>query len=144
MTIRYLSILFMLLFLSAAASRSERELLRPGKDFALFFAVNDYSDNADFNQLRNPVKDTEAIAKELREMYGFAPQDVELYRNPTKKEIYAVLERWQKKPFPPDAQLLVFFSGHGVFREFNKKGYFVPKGRASSDYEGYIDRKSVG
>lgn len=95
--------------------------LRQGKDYALFIAVKDYDEWAD---LRNPISDAEAIAKELSEEYNF---QTEILRNPTQSQIYQKLQAYQKKDFPKDGQLLVFFTGHGEFIEANSEGYFIPK-----------------
>ena len=115
---------------------------RPGKDYALFFAVNQYSDTG-WQPLKNPVSDARAIARELEEMYGFA---TEVHENPDKKAILRVLEAWQQKRFPEDAQLLVFLSGHGAFSELQTKGFFVPKeGKASDPYnETHLDLTTIG
>lgn len=107
---------------------------------ALFFAVNDYSVNSDFGNLKNPIGDAEAIAKELEEMYGF---EIHLFKNPTKEKIFSVLEDWQTQSFQKDEQLFVFFSGHGTFWHFASKGYFVPYGDQTG-YNNYIDLTTLG
>ena len=103
--------------------------LRQGKDYALFIAVKDYDDNG-WSDLRNPISDAEAIAKELKENYNF---QTEIIRNPTRNTIYDVLERYQKKAFPKDGQLLIFFSGHGQFIDTRSQGYFIPKDGKGND-----------
>ena len=107
---------------------------------ALFFAVDDYSNNREFSNLRNPIGDAEAIAKELREMYGF---ETVIYKNPTTDKIFSVLESWQKESFNKDEQLFVFFSGHGTFWEEASKGYFVPYG-SQTGYRNYIELTTLG
>jgi hypothetical protein len=99
-------------------------VMRPGQDHALFFAVNDYSQNADFQDLPNPIASSHAIAGELKEMYAFGTEVVE---NPDKNMIYGRLRAYQLRNFGPDDQLFIFISGHGDFNEFEKKGYFVPQ-----------------
>ena len=113
---------------------------RTGKDYALFFANDNYHNNADFNNLKNPIKDAAAIARELRDMYGFS---VNVYEDYSKIQIYKVLEQWQQRTFGTDDQLFIFFSGHGTFWEFTKKGYFVPNGR-NTDYSAYIELTDLG
>lgn len=100
---------------------SEEALSRQGKDFALFFAVKDYDQWGD---LRNPIGDAEAVAAELKSEYGF---QTEVVRNPSRNQIYQTLERYRSMTFPADGQLLIFFSGHGDFREESLEGFFVPK-----------------
>lgn len=93
---------------------------RKGKDYALFFAVKDYEEWTD---LRNPISDAEAIAKELASEYDF---DTLIVRNPDRNTIYDVLEKFQRKSFSEDSQLLLFFSGHGQFIASRSQGYFIP------------------
>lgn len=95
--------------------------LRPGKDLALFFAVSDYSY---WSKLKNPVTEAEAIAKELRDHYGFA---TEVVKDPTKAQIQAKIEEYRRKTYAADAQLLIFFTGHGEYLESTREGFFVPK-----------------
>jgi len=114
---------------------------RKGKDYALFFAVDNYRSTSAFQDLKNPVRDAEAIAKELREMYDF---DTKVYANPSTRDIERILSDWQKRTFQPDDQLFVFFSGHGTFREFNSKGYFVTHGSRTRFDEAYIDLTDIG
>ena len=66
---RYLLIAFLLL--STMGNVVGKSAFRPGKDYALFFANDDYSNNPQFKDLKNPVRDAEAIEQELKEMFGF-------------------------------------------------------------------------
>src|SRR5262245_47688017 len=54
--------------------------LRSHRDYALFFAVNDYAQDSGFGDLTKPIANAEAIATELRERYGF---ETEIVKNPT-------------------------------------------------------------
>ena len=120
--------------------------MRTGKDYALFFAVDDYSNTGQqFRSLTTSIKGALDIEKELREMYGF---ETFVYKNPTKAQIEEVIGQWQRRtqPFTPDAQLFVFFSGHGTFRDLNNKGYFVPYLRPGTkvDFESYVELTDIG
>ena len=126
--------LFTLQYVGLAQSRS-------GKDFALFFANDNYQDNSNFLDLKNPVKDAKTIAQELQDMYNF--EDVMVYENFSKEEIFEVLEAWMQRNFQAKDQLFIFFSGHGTFREFTKKGYFVPNSERT-DYSAYIELTDLG
>lgn len=104
--------------------------LRPGKDLALFIAVSEY---AEWQDLRNPVTDAKAVAKELADNYGFA---TEVLENPSRNEIYATLEAYRNKEYAEDAQLFIFFSGHGDFREESLEGFFIPEdGKIKDPYQ---------
>lgn len=107
--------------LSSATSPTRR-------DYALFFAVNDYPPGSGFDDLGKPIENAEAIAKELHERYGF---QTEVVKNPTLDQISAKLREYQaffaKNPqgkYPSTGQLLIYFAGHGISEDNN--GYFVP------------------
>ncbi|MEO6038770.1 MAG: caspase family protein [Saprospiraceae bacterium] len=100
---------------------SVRKDFRPGKDVALFFAVSNY---AAWPKLQNPVKEAEAIARELRDHYGFS---TEVVKDPTKAQIQAKIEEYRAKTFADDAQLFIYFTGHGEYLESTREGFFIPK-----------------
>lgn len=127
-------------FFCLLVSTMEASTYRPGKDYALFFANDDYNVNPHFRNLKNPVKDAKAIEKELKEVFGFQTR---IFSNYSKGQIYQKLEEWQQKTFLEDAQLFVFFTGHGIFNELETKGYFVPNVK-DADYGHYIDLTSLG
>jgi formylglycine-generating enzyme required for sulfatase activity len=146
---RYLSKLLAIMLLLMGVSREKQVAdvpIRPGKDYALFFAVSDYSNaGPNFGTLKNPIKDAKDIERELREIFGF---ETMVYENPTREVIEKVMEQWQEKAkqLAPDAQLFIFFSGHGTFRELNKKGYFIPylKPGTKPDFPAYLDLTDIG
>jgi formylglycine-generating enzyme required for sulfatase activity len=95
-------------------------------NYALFFAVNDYQEDSGLSDLKNPIPNAKAIAKELREKYTFQTEVVE---NPTMAQIFQKFAEYEKEfkrggRLDPKGQLLIFFSGHGVER-YNQ-GYFMP------------------
>ena len=137
-----LSSLFCLVLAGMLFTSSTFQPTREGKDYALFFAVNNYDDNG-WKDLRNPIKDAEAIAKELREVYAF---ETVVYKNPNKRQILQTVLSWQKKTFADEAQLFVFVSGHGTFNEGLSQGHFVPKnGKYQDDFnETHIELSALG
>lgn len=94
---------------------------REGVDIALLFATDEYDE---WNNLSNPVRDAEAIQKDLEELYGFK---VELVLNPTRKEILEYIRRYQARTYNDNDRLFMFFAGHGVYDEVSKEGYIVAK-----------------
>lgn len=118
-------VLILLTFLSSLSFLSSEEInaIRPGKDYALFFAVNQYDK---MRSLSNPINDAEIIAKELTDNYSFI---TEVVKNPTLDQIEEILESYKKYfatgRYAPDGQLLLFFSGHGMVE--NKNGFFLAK-----------------
>ncbi|GAB5555553.1 MAG: hypothetical protein Sapg2KO_51440 [Saprospiraceae bacterium] len=95
-------------------------------NYALFFAVNDYQEDSGLSDLKNPIPNAKAIAKELREKYTFQTEVVE---NPTLEQVFHKFAEYEKQfqrggRLDSKGQLLIFFSGHGVER-YNQ-GYFMP------------------
>ena len=116
----YLLIIF-ISFLLLVSTKSYA--LKEGRDHAIFFAINNYQDSVNWTELKHPIKEAEVLAGVLKEYYDF---DTIINRNPTKNEIEKVLIDLGKKSFNENAQLLIFFSGHGYFDTLYKQGYFIP------------------
>ena len=111
------------------------------KDYALFFAVDDYEGNHQFNNLKNPINDATTLEKELKEMFGF---ETVVHKNLTQQKTFDVLKTWVDKEFGEEDQLFIFFSGHGTFRKFTKKGYFIPFGAEANIFGDYIELTDIG
>ncbi|HEX5707016.1 MAG TPA: caspase family protein [Pyrinomonadaceae bacterium] len=109
---------------------------REGKDYALLFAINDYDDEG-FTDLSNPVLDARAIAKELKENYGF---DTRVVENPKLEDIFTVLREYAGREFKGEDQLFIFFAGHGTFDEVVKEGFIVARDSRKDDVNkvGYL------
>lgn len=97
------------------------------KDYVLLFATDKY-DNWD--DLVNPIDDSRAIAKELKEKYGF---EVDLVENPNVEQVWEKLREYNERKFTPQDQLLIFFAGHGHYDESFGEGYVVAKNSLSKD-----------
>lgn len=97
------------------------------KDYALFFATDKYDHWTD---LVNPIDDAHALAKDLKDIYGF---QVEIVENPTLEEMWKKLREYNERKFSPQDQLLVFFAGHGQYDETFGEGYVVAKNSQLSD-----------
>ncbi|MDX1943591.1 MAG: caspase family protein [Saprospiraceae bacterium] len=109
---------------TAFVNRSQREVFRPGKDYALFFAVSNYK-NSSLTNLPNSIPDARAIAEVLEKSYGFK---TEVIPDPTldviEQKLNEYRDKFAKGTLAKDGQLFIFFSGHGV-KESNN-GYFLP------------------
>jgi hypothetical protein len=97
------------------------------KDRVLLFATDKY-DN--WEDLANPIDDAHAIARELKEKYGF---EVDMVENPTVEQIWEKLREYNLQKFSPQDQLLIFFAGHGHFDESFGEGFVVAKNSLKND-----------
>jgi len=102
-------------------SISEKRFKNVGKSYALIFATNQYEY---WNNLSNPIPDAEAVAKDLKDLYGY---EIDLVLNPTQNQTILKLKEYLQKKFQPNDQLLIFFAGHGQFDETFGEGYVVAK-----------------
>ena len=105
--------------------------VREGRDFALFIAIDEYDKWTD---LRNPIRDAEAVAKELEEEYGF---ETEILRNPTQVEIFEKLTQYANMQYYDQDQLLIFYSGHGHLIRSTKEGFIIPRNAQSLSEDPY-------
>ncbi|MBL7804368.1 MAG: caspase family protein, partial [Saprospiraceae bacterium] len=121
--------LLLLLTLCLAASSPAPLRLRAGKDFALFFAVRDYQH---WQRLPGTVSDANRLATELQNQYGF---EAKVYENKTRTEILSIIGEYKRRTYEADAQLLVFFGGHGYY-DGQCTGYFVPRDGLPNDPDG--------
>jgi uncharacterized caspase-like protein len=95
---------------------------RTGRDVALLIGIDDYDH---WNHLLNPVFDAQTIADTLRTQFGF---DTELVRNPDVDCVGdAFLKYKNRVRMPDDAQLLIFFAGHGVYHPLEREGYLIAR-----------------
>ena len=90
-----------------------------GDDYALVVGISNY---AHLPSLPTAVNDAEAIAEVLRCRYGF---DVTLLTDAGRREIMGALGKIRRWLMPED-QLLVYFSGHGLFDADTSKSFWQP------------------
>ena len=65
----------------------------------------------------------------LTSRYTFDPAHVTLLKNPDRKMIFHAFEGLRKNVGPQDS-LLVFFAGHGVWRDDMQQGFWLPRDAA--------------
>lgn len=90
-----------------------------GKQKALLFATDIYDS---WTNLLNPVNDARAIARDLRDLYGF---EVEIAENYKKEDVMLKIKEYARQSYETNDQLFIFFAGHGQFDEVFKEGYVV-------------------
>jgi hypothetical protein len=97
------------------------------KGYAVLFATDQY-DN--WNDLVNPIYDANAIAKELKERYGF---EVKVVKNASQDEVLTTLREYAQISYKPQDQLLVFFAGHGQYDDVFGEGFVVARNSRAND-----------
>jgi hypothetical protein len=104
-------------------------LSEPGVRYrALLIGNNDYEPWPD---LKTAINDVERLAEVLQTSYGFAPADVRLLKNATRRQILSAFQELQQVAQPED-RVLIYYAGHGHLEE--SEGYWVPvDGRLAAD-----------
>ncbi len=104
---------------------------RPGgKDYALFFAVENYDSPNSWKSLPGLTDECRAMGRDLQDLYGFQPAEV--VTNPSYQDILDKLQEYRSRKFNDDDQLFIYFSGHGQFSEDEGEGFFIPRDGKSS------------
>ena len=94
-----------------------------GSYSALIIGINDYNDPK-IPDLETAVKDAKAMAKLLRERYGFRIKLL-LDRKATKEAIYQAL-RSLASSTKPDDSVLIYYAGHGDLDRLTNDGWWIP------------------
>lgn len=99
-----------------------------GKHCAVFFATDSYEESSKFATLKNPLRDARAIARELKEFYGW---EVVVIENPTQKTVWETLIKYKNNASIDE--LMIFFAGHGTFDDQLGEGFIVAQDSRSDD-----------
>ena len=109
---------------------------RLGAYRALIIGINDYQD-PNIPDLETPVNDAQAMAKLLRDRYGFQIELL-LDRKATKEAIFRALRKLASSAKPDDS-VLIYFAGHGDLDRFTNDGWWIPADAKSQDPLTYLD-----
>jgi hypothetical protein len=97
-----------------------------GKNYLLIIGIDQYQN---FPRLYNAVKDAKDVKEVLINNYQFEddPETTSLLldKDATQARIYAELDQLARK-VGPDDNLLIYFSGHGEYKETLDTGFWIP------------------
>ncbi|MFV1993424.1 MAG: caspase domain-containing protein [Acidiferrobacterales bacterium] len=154
MSVRYLilftSIAVFLISPVGAASRGislEPITKKPNLDLsigtyrALIIGNNKYKDPKNrWPSLKTAVNDATAVAKILRDNYGFA--DVKLLENATRRQVLQAINVLSSNVGPNDSVLL-YYAGHGYLDSETERGYWVPTDAVGSDNSTFLRNSTI-
>ena len=103
------------------------------KAYCLIIANNQYEDS-NIVDLDGPIEDAKKLNKVLTSNYQFDSTNVTSIYNGTRKQILNSLKELSVR-LPEEADLLIFFAGHGKYDEILKEGYWLPSD-ATLDFDG--------
>jgi tetratricopeptide (TPR) repeat protein len=114
---------------------------KQGKNYAVFIASQNY-DDSNIPSLENPVSDAIKLKLILKSNYNFADENLYTLFNPQrddfKKKFLELREVLQ-----PEDNLVIFYAGHGIWVEKEKKGYWLLTDAQRNDINTWIPNKQV-
>lgn len=112
-----------------------------GKNFALLIASQNYQDAA-IPSLENPIADAVKLKLALKNNYNFNEENIFTLYNPDRgefrKKFIQIAETLQ-----PDDNLIIFYAGHGIWLEKEKKGYWLLTDAKRQDVNTWLPNKEV-
>lgn len=99
-------------------------LLKGGKYYGLFIAVENYQDNK-INDLDNAVEDAKELYETILTNYTFEEKNMKMLVDPKREDIVIALDELSNKVTDQD-NLLIFYAGHGHFEKKSSIGYWLP------------------
>jgi len=103
----------------SSSKKSANGTVNAGPYYALLIGIQNYRS---LPKLSTPVKDAEAIAAILSQQYGFQTR---LLRDATRDDITHALNEY-RRTLDENANLLVYYAGHGSFDKEADKAYWLP------------------
>jgi hypothetical protein len=99
-------------------------LLKGGKYYALFIAIENYEDNK-INDLDNAIEDASELYETLLTHYTFEEKNMQMLTDPKREDIVIALDELSNIVTDKD-NLLIFYAGHGYWEEKSGIGYWLP------------------
>jgi hypothetical protein len=108
---------------------------------ALIIGNSDYRDpKGRWPSLKTAVTDAQAVAKLLREDYGFS--DIDLRINATRRDILVSLRELAKRVTPNDS-VLIYYAGHGFLDQETNNGFWVPVDARGVDFTTFVRNSTI-
>lgn len=115
----------------SSANKSLGGAANPGPYYALLIGIQNYRN---LPKLSTPVKDAQAIAAILSQQYGFQTR---LLQDATRDDITHALNEY-RRTLDDNANLLVYYAGHGSFDKEADKAYWLPVNADPHDTTAWI------
>ena len=112
-----------------------------GKNYALFVAAQNYADSA-IPSLENPVADAVKLKLILKNNYNFADANIISLFNPESNDLRRQLLELTNILQPED-KLVIFYAGHGIWVDKEKKGYWLLTDAKRNDSNTWLPNRDV-
>ena len=114
--------------------------LQVGNYYALIIGIDKYSGT--WQPLKNGVKDAKAVENLLKQKYKIDVFKTLYDAQATRKSIITTME-WLAANVKEKDNVLIYFSGHGEYKQQLGKGYWVPVDAASNSTSDYISNNDI-
>ncbi|HMI01221.1 MAG TPA: caspase family protein [Pedobacter sp.] len=112
-----------------------------GRNYCLLVAAQNYTDTQ-IPSLENPIGDAIKLKLILKEKYSFEEAQIKTLFNPSSDDIKRQLLELTNTIQPED-NLLIFYAGHGIWVEKEKKGYWLMTDAKMNDVNTWLPNKDV-
>ena len=127
--------------LAVAASDIVPVVVKEGKNFCLLIGAQNYED-LNIPSLENPIQDAVRLKLILKKDYGFEEGTIFTLFNPGANDVKRKLLELTTVIQPED-NLLIFYAGHGIWVEKEKKGYWLLVDAKRNDPSTWLQNKDV-
>jgi hypothetical protein len=118
----------------------EKKALQVGTYYALFIGIDNYS--GDWPKLKNAVGDAKAIEALLKTKYKIDVFRSLFNEQATRENIINEFE-WLMQNVKANDNVLIYYSGHGDFKQDLNKGYWVPFNATTQSTTNYISNNDI-
>jgi tetratricopeptide (TPR) repeat protein len=110
-------------------------------NYILLIASQNY-DDLSIPSLENPIPDAIKLKLILTSKYNFQPDQISTLFNPVKSDIRKAFLSLSENMQPED-NLIIFYAGHGIWVEKEKKGYWLLTEAVRNDATSWLPNKEV-
>ena len=119
---------------------SARQEMEIGEYYALIIGIDDYKGY--WRQLENAVRDAQTVEDVLKSKYRFDYFKTLYNEDATRTSIIREME-WLVENVREKDNVLIYFSGHGDYKEQLDKGFWVPVDATSNTTAQYISNSDI-
>jgi hypothetical protein len=126
---------------AVAASDIVPVVVKEGKNYCLLIGAQNY-DDLSIPSLENPIQDAVKLKIILKQKYNFEDVNIITLFNPAANDVKRQLLELTNTIEPED-NLLIFYAGHGIWVEKEKKGYWLLVDAKRNDSNTWLQNKDV-
>ncbi|RZL48814.1 MAG: hypothetical protein EOP00_08350, partial [Pedobacter sp.] len=114
---------------------------KQGKNYAVFIASQNY-DDITIPSLENPIADAIRLKLILKNNYNFSEDNIYTLFNPQRDDFKKKFLEL-KEALQPEDNLVIFYAGHGIWVDKEKKGYWLLTDAQRNDVNTWLPNKNV-